>query len=392
MKNLSGKCADLNALFVGLARASGLPARDLYGLRVAPSSQFPSLGRAGGNVTTAQHCRAEVWADGYGWIPVDPADVRKLMLEEKKPSLGDPYVAKAREALFGSWEMNWIAFNDAHDVALPGSAGKPLPFLMYPQAEVGGTRLDSLDPEHVQIHRSPRARCDRRHQLSLDHLRGPPNYGCDFGRNKWNSHAGVTAHLDEVRADFEGDGCGRLRSRALVRVHRWSRRRRVERERRAGRHRRSIHRRHGRGGRHRRCNRRAVVPGADRLCVARRSRRGGPRSNRRRFIDRVLDPFLDRYGAHDAIHSFDVINEPDWWPELADRDTLRGRSSARARGAHSLAIARARHARRRPRAVRARVGRSRVRSRLRPGAFVSGRALSGSRRHACSDEPRRASG
>lgn len=26
------------------------------------------------------------------------------------------------------------------------SKGKPLPFLMYPQAEVGGTRLDSLDP------------------------------------------------------------------------------------------------------------------------------------------------------------------------------------------------------------------------------------------------------
>ncbi|HUQ85934.1 MAG TPA: transglutaminase domain-containing protein [Vicinamibacterales bacterium] len=150
MKNLSGKCADLNALFVGLARASNLPARDLYGLRVAPSSQFPSLGRAGGNVTTAQHCRAEVWADNYGWIPVDPADVRKLMLEEKKPSLGDPYVGKAREALFGSWEMNWIAFNDAHDVVLPGSKGKPLPFVMYPQAEVGGERLDSLDPEHFK--------------------------------------------------------------------------------------------------------------------------------------------------------------------------------------------------------------------------------------------------
>ena len=150
MKNLSGKCADLNALFVGLARAAGLPARDLYGLRVAPSAQFASLGRAGGNVTTAQHCRAEVWADTYGWIPADPADVRKLMLEEKKPSLGDAYVAKARETLFGSWEMNWIAFNDAHDVALPGSTGKPLPFLMYPQAETGGTRRDSLDPEHFK--------------------------------------------------------------------------------------------------------------------------------------------------------------------------------------------------------------------------------------------------
>jgi transglutaminase-like putative cysteine protease len=147
MKNLSGKCADLNALFVGLARASGLPARDLYGLRVAPSARFASLGRAGGNVTTAQHCRAEVWADTYGWIPVDPADVRKLILEEKKPSLTDPAVREAREALFGSWEMNWIAFNDAHDVALPGSAGKRLPFLMYPQAEAGGVRRDSLDPE-----------------------------------------------------------------------------------------------------------------------------------------------------------------------------------------------------------------------------------------------------
>jgi len=150
MKNLSGKCADLNALFVGLARAAGLPARDLYGLRVAPSTQFASLGRAGGNVTTAQHCRAEVWADNYGWIPVDPADVRKLILEEKKASLADPGVVKAREALFGSWEMNWIAYNDAHDVALPGSTGKPLPFLMYPQAEAGGTRLDSLDPEHFK--------------------------------------------------------------------------------------------------------------------------------------------------------------------------------------------------------------------------------------------------
>jgi transglutaminase-like putative cysteine protease len=147
MKNLGGKCADLNALFVGLCRAAGLPARDLYGLRVASSSQFPSLGRAGGNVTTAQHCRAEVWVDTFGWIPVDPADVRKLMLEEKRASLGDPYVAKARETLFGSWEMNWIAFNDAHDVALPGSTGKPLPFLMYPQAEVAGTRRDSLAPD-----------------------------------------------------------------------------------------------------------------------------------------------------------------------------------------------------------------------------------------------------
>ncbi|MCG6940502.1 MAG: transglutaminase-like domain-containing protein [Thiohalocapsa sp.] len=43
-------------------------------------------------------------------------------------------------------EMNWLAYNDAHDLALPGSEGAALPYLMYPQAEVNGERLDPLDP------------------------------------------------------------------------------------------------------------------------------------------------------------------------------------------------------------------------------------------------------
>ena len=34
---MGGKCADLNALYVGLARSVGLPARDVYGLRIAKS-------------------------------------------------------------------------------------------------------------------------------------------------------------------------------------------------------------------------------------------------------------------------------------------------------------------------------------------------------------------
>jgi transglutaminase-like putative cysteine protease len=32
-RDFGGKCADLNALFVGLARAAGLPARDVYGIQ-----------------------------------------------------------------------------------------------------------------------------------------------------------------------------------------------------------------------------------------------------------------------------------------------------------------------------------------------------------------------
>ena len=146
--DLGGKCADLNGLVVGLARASELPARDLYGIRVAPSAfGYKSLGANSSTITKAQHCRAEIFVRDYGWVPADAADVRKVMLEEPPGNLGpnDPKVVDARETLFGAWEGNYVAYNDAHDVALPGSSGDPVPFLMYPQAEVGGVRRDSLD-------------------------------------------------------------------------------------------------------------------------------------------------------------------------------------------------------------------------------------------------------
>jgi transglutaminase-like putative cysteine protease len=148
--DLGGKCADLNALFVGLARAAGLPARDVYGIRVAKSELgFKSLGVSSANVTKGQHCRAEVYLRSVGWFPVDPADVRKVALEEPPGNLPftDELVKKTRERLFGSWEMNWMAYNFAHDVELPGASGKPIGFFMYPQAETRQGKLDPLTPE-----------------------------------------------------------------------------------------------------------------------------------------------------------------------------------------------------------------------------------------------------
>jgi transglutaminase-like putative cysteine protease len=144
--NLGGKCADLNALFVGLCRAASIPARDIYGIRVADSAEFKCLGKSG-DITKAQHCRAEFYSKDHGWVPVDPADVRKVALEEKEGGLplSDPTVERARKKLFGAWEMNYLAFNHAHDVALPGSAHGPVDFLMYPQGETGGARKDCLD-------------------------------------------------------------------------------------------------------------------------------------------------------------------------------------------------------------------------------------------------------
>lgn len=151
-KNFGGKCGDLNAMFVGLCRSAGVPARDIYGLRVAPSIHgYKSLGVGAPVISKAQHCRAEFYAQGFGWIPVDPADVRKVVLEEPPGNLPvkDAKVEAARKRLFGGWEMNWLAYNMAHDVTLPGSTAKApkLPYLMYINGETGGERLDQLEPD-----------------------------------------------------------------------------------------------------------------------------------------------------------------------------------------------------------------------------------------------------
>ena len=151
--DMGGKCADLNALYVGLARSVGLPARHVYGLRIAKSDLgYKSLGVATDKTTKGQHCRVEVYLREHGWVPVDPADVRKVVLEEPPGNrpLSDEMVSKARKRLFGSWEMNWMAYNYAHDVALPGSAKQPLVYFMYPQAETTEGRVDPFDPDNFR--------------------------------------------------------------------------------------------------------------------------------------------------------------------------------------------------------------------------------------------------
>lgn len=150
--NLGGKCADLNAIFVGLCRASGIPARDIYGLRLAPSAfGYKELGANPANLKGAQHCRAEVFLKTHGWVAMDPADVLKVARQETPDWIKDsrhPVVAPVKKSLFGRWEGNWVGWNNTHDVALPGSAGKStLPFFMYPNGENSSGRFDELAPD-----------------------------------------------------------------------------------------------------------------------------------------------------------------------------------------------------------------------------------------------------
>jgi transglutaminase-like putative cysteine protease len=145
-RRFGGKCADLNGLMTGLCRAAGIPARDAYGVRFAPSKVQKVLGPSTPDISHAQHCRSEVWLDGVGWFPVDPADVRKVVLEAKL-AVDSPEMKAERERLFGAWEMNWVAYNSATDLALPG-APRPMAahFLMYPYGMTESSDFDWLDP------------------------------------------------------------------------------------------------------------------------------------------------------------------------------------------------------------------------------------------------------
>ena len=108
---LGGKCADINGLFVGLARAAGLPARDLYGIRVAPSRfGYISLGAGSANVTKAQHCRADVGSKesaGRQWSGQRPQGHAGGATDA--PDRRRPEGRRRRKALIGGCEGNWIA-------------------------------------------------------------------------------------------------------------------------------------------------------------------------------------------------------------------------------------------------------------------------------------------
>jgi len=142
-------------------------------------------------------------------------------------------------------------------------------------------------------------------------FQGKPNYGCDFGFNHWNSHAGVTAHLDEVRADFDE------MSAAGIEIVRWF----VFTDGRGGVEWSSDGELLGLSAKFDDDMSAALDIAAQRnvkLCLVlvdfawldHGQRRAALESTQ--FVDRVLDPFLDRFGRSESIHSLDVINEPDW--------------------------------------------------------------------------------
>lgn len=178
------------------------------------------------------------------------------------------------------------------------------------------------------------------------------NYGCDFGRNVWGAHSGVTSHVADVRRDFE------IMSAAGVDVVRWF----VFTD--------------GRGGVRWTDDglvaglAEGVVDDVDellgiacdtgiRLCLVlfdylwmvhrdertasgerfvTRPRALASADGREAVLETLVEPLLTRYGRQGphaalgrAIHSFDVINEPDWVTRGLALDRSRRPGSWRAR-------------------------------------------------------------
>ncbi len=130
--SLGGKCADIHSVFVALSRAAGVPAREVFGIRIPKGKE--------GEMTKAQHCWAEFYLPGYGWVPADPADVRKAILEQK---LTLDQAKSLREYFFGAVDESRIGYGRGRDVILnPPQSGAPLNYFMYPYAEADGKPLN----------------------------------------------------------------------------------------------------------------------------------------------------------------------------------------------------------------------------------------------------------
>ena len=119
-----GNCTDFHAIFIGYARALGIPARFAIG--------FPLPADRGAGKIGGYHCWAEFYAKGIGWVPVDASEAAKNPAK--------------REYFFGAHDENRVELSKGRDVVLtPKQQGDPLNYFVYPYAEVDGKPYANIE-------------------------------------------------------------------------------------------------------------------------------------------------------------------------------------------------------------------------------------------------------
>jgi transglutaminase-like putative cysteine protease len=112
-----GNCTDFHSLFIGVARASGIPARFVMGF---PIPEGVAKGQIAG-----YHCWAEFYLDDHGWIPVDASEAFK------HPEM--------RDFFFGGLDENRVQFTVGRDIPLAADENiEPLNYFIYPYVRIDG--------------------------------------------------------------------------------------------------------------------------------------------------------------------------------------------------------------------------------------------------------------
>jgi transglutaminase-like putative cysteine protease len=118
-----GNCTDFHSLFIGMMRASGIPARFEIGF---PLPEDKSEGDIPG-----YHCWAEFYLNGIGWVPIDASEAWK------HPDKHDYF--------FGAHDVNRVFVTYGRDIRLSSEQkGEPLNYFIYPYAEVNGQPVKDL--------------------------------------------------------------------------------------------------------------------------------------------------------------------------------------------------------------------------------------------------------
>lgn len=114
-----GNCTDFHALFMSLARASGIPAGFEIGLYL-PYEKGKKEEKLGG-----YHCWSFFRVPGRTWVPVDISEASRN--KDKA------------DYFFGAHTSNRVTLSVGRDIVLePAQAGEPLNYFLVPYAEADG--------------------------------------------------------------------------------------------------------------------------------------------------------------------------------------------------------------------------------------------------------------
>lgn len=129
-----GNCTDIHSLLIGMARATGIPARFVMGFPVPRGEDEGSI--------VGYHCWADLYLEGIGWVPIDASEAIKYR------DMAGYY--------FGKLDPNRVAFTVGRDIKLGDDGDAPrVNYFIYPIVQVDGR-------EHTDVVRQITFRALRR--------------------------------------------------------------------------------------------------------------------------------------------------------------------------------------------------------------------------------------